>query len=379
MYACHKCRYTTKYVQNIERHRKRTTSCVDDLRTELKNHDLPYECRRCGMGYAREHCKDKHELVCGGIHPLQCPTCKVCFKTKFAKSRHVAQNKCLLHDLSTETDVKDTDAQDMLPASATDEDDASTSQAPAASPTKKTEPKKEKPDRKTPSGKKAGQCQDCDKWATYNFPGEKRAFCVDCRLPGMIDVRTKRCETCNTGATFVDKTDGHIRYSCAAHKTPGSVVISLKKTCAHPGCYRQPTYALFCGTPSVVCKEHKLEGMVTKRKDCVQTDCDKVATFGFPGSACSRCLDHAKPGQIKQPQKRCTRSNTCTSLATHGHPPMDRVSCEIHADSDMVDLVNQECKSCSRKSRISTRLNALLRPHQTSKRPRRTIRTRAHT
>jgi hypothetical protein len=59
--------------------------------------------------------------------------------------------------------------------------------------------------RKTPPGKKGGQCHECDKWASYNFPGMVRKYCADCRLPGMIDVRrTMSCTGLQPHTYYID-------------------------------------------------------------------------------------------------------------------------------------------------------------------------------
>lgn len=68
-------------------------------------------------------------------------------------------------------------------------------------------------------------CLSCDKRASSNYPSEKRAiYCSKHRLPGMKDVRTKKCE--HEGCDKCPSYNYHDRRGlcyCAEHALPGMV------------------------------------------------------------------------------------------------------------------------------------------------------------
>lgn len=94
MYVCPMCKYATDHKQRFDQHMVRKRPCAPDT-TAATYHENPHQCKHCGMGYVRRLCKVKHESVCNGTHPLQCPTCKVRFMNRYAKSRHLARGLCI--------------------------------------------------------------------------------------------------------------------------------------------------------------------------------------------------------------------------------------------------------------------------------------------
>ena len=50
------------------------------------------------------------------------------------------------------------------------------------------------------------ECKKCKKkQGSYNFEGESRKYCVDCKEPGMIDVVNKKCEKCKIKSSSIVK------------------------------------------------------------------------------------------------------------------------------------------------------------------------------
>jgi hypothetical protein len=88
--------------------------------------------------------------------------------------------------------------------------------------------------------------------------------------------------------------------------------------------------------------------MVSKKKTCVQQDCDAIPVFGAPDQKISHCMRQSKPGRSNN-RTRNVRTALCIDLASHGYPRAiaKRVT---HAKPDMVDLLNKECTSCNLKT-----------------------------
>jgi hypothetical protein len=69
--------------------------------------------------------------------------------------------------------------------------------------------------------------------------------------------------------------------------------------------------------------------------------CDKIAKFGVPGYALSKCWSHRTPDMVKQPRKRCIHPK-CNELAMWGLPGQ-MVACEAHKSDGHVNLVEKPC------------------------------------
>lgn len=306
-FKCVKCNFTTKHRHVYDRHMARKISCVESEKEKI------FLCSLCSTPFLTENIMLMHERTCADT--LKCPICWEVFKSRTTRHRHIHKNQC---------------TEAMRPVQEEEDSDSDTEVHTFKPPVKK-----------------AGQCVHCEKWATYNYSGKKRAYCASCRLPGMVDVQRKTCTECEATASHVlESSEGQKTYFCMKHKPVDSVPSKnrLVKTCAHKDCDKTPTYGLYSYTCALVCKDHVFPGMVEKRKICDL--CDKSPVYGLPGCSASRCTEHNIAGYVRQPNKRCAEM-TCSDLATHGYLPDDRRVCEFHAGKDMVNIVNRICKNCS--------------------------------
>ena len=100
----------------------------------------------------------------------------------------------------------------------------------------------------------------CDRCPSYNFEGTKGArFCSEHKLDGMVDVLSAMCvtEACGKGASF--NFPGQVPRFCVAHMQPGMINIKSRRCEA---CFKVPTFN-FEGEPAGrFCTVHKLSGMV---------------------------------------------------------------------------------------------------------------------
>jgi hypothetical protein len=74
-------------------------------------------------------------------------------------------------------------------------------------------------------------------------------------------------------------------------------------------------------------------------------ECDKTS-YRYPARNRHIVLTHRKHTQIRFSSRRCTYSLTCTHLATHGRDGQLQERCGLHAETDMINLLEKTCKSC---------------------------------
>lgn len=87
-----------KGIQNKER---REQPVIIEYHKEQQPHiqvdeDVPQQliCKKCNKNYKTKKSLIEHELNCIGIDVLTCPTCMIHFRTRQAKSKHIAKNNC---------------------------------------------------------------------------------------------------------------------------------------------------------------------------------------------------------------------------------------------------------------------------------------------
>ena len=131
---------------------------------------------------------------------------------------------------------------------------------------------------------------------TFNFPGEKRKYCVQCKKEGMVDVISKRCD-CGSLATF--NFPGEKRKFCSQCKKEGMEnVISKKCDCGSLATFNFPgKKAKFCSQ----CKKEGMEDVINKK--CV---CGKAQPiYNFRGKKAKFCSQCKKEGMENVINKRC--------------------------------------------------------------------------
>jgi len=186
---------------------------------------------------------------------------------------------------------------------------------------------------------KQKMCISCNATeASYNIIGQTARYCQGCRLPDMVDVRSKQCEAdgCGIRASYGYNRRTH----CAAHKDID--MLDINNTRCNQ-CTKKAMYALPGQKPSV-CGDHAASGMIdVVHKRCHNSGCDKQAHFGFPGVSRTSCYEHKTARMILIKRLRCSVGG-CNEPATHGIGFADR--CEACALPDYINLVLQNCSSC---------------------------------
>jgi hypothetical protein len=241
----------------------------------------------------------------------------------------------------------------------------------------------------------------CFSEPTYNFPTEKTtAYCSLHKLPGMIDVKHKKCEhvdengiCCDKGPTYgpeggkpiycephsalyenmvmvitnrlckyVDE-DGNkcgtrAGYNkpgiktplwCGQHKKEGDEYTNNNVFCKFVGCKTRANQNYPNEKKPLYCELHRLEGMWNViDKHCYIDGCSKLATHGFPNKGLETCGEHKIKGMKDLKRKECAY-NGCDKHASYNVPGRKgKLFCAEHADKETMDNVkNKKCKKCN--------------------------------
>jgi EsV-1-7 cysteine-rich motif len=100
------------------------------------------------------------------------------------------------------------------------------------------------------------------KYPIFNYKNLSAKYCIDCKLPDMIDVKNRTCNICGIRANF--KFDG--LYYCNTHKPPGAYNIHVKMCviCKNVQAYfnfdteRKAKYCNSCRLPNMINVKKKI-------------------------------------------------------------------------------------------------------------------------
>lgn len=185
----------------------------------------------------------------------------------------------------------------------------------------------------------------------FNFPGKKiGSHCNDCKLPGMENVVQKRCGCGKRAISPKFNFPGNYPGThCAICKLPGMENV-IHKRC---GCERRisnPNFNYPDKKVGIRCVECKESGMVNVMlKKC---KCGVAVGFGFPGGKKECCVKCKRPCMVD-----LTHANGlcgCGVRAGYGLPGGDIECCAKCKTGDMVDLthVGEMCVCGSGSRRI---------------------------
>jgi hypothetical protein len=95
-YKCIRCNYRTTRKSNMDNHMKRKQSCLGAEQPIEAVIDIPKKntCSKCQTIFTTKHGLRIHIARCNGIHPLQCPRCKLMFSARQSKYLHMKTVKC---------------------------------------------------------------------------------------------------------------------------------------------------------------------------------------------------------------------------------------------------------------------------------------------
>lgn len=142
-------------------------------------------------------------------------------------------------------------------------------------------------------------------------------------------------EGCDVAASYDNRT------RCKQHSLTGKS--KERRRCDFPGCQseKRPTFG-FDGMTKTRCREHKEEGMVS-RKMCEEEHCTKSASFGLRGGVATHCKQHAPNDALIVNAKTCGHEE-CNKQPIFGERgSIIATHCKNHAPHNFVDVKNKRC------------------------------------
>ena len=172
-----------------------------------------------------------------------------------------------------------------------------------------------------------GLCK-CGKYAIYNYNDKKPAFCKECKLEGMINVKDKKC-VCGDGLKIYNYEGQQAQY-CSSCKEPNMInVIHKRCNCGKA----MPNYNFENLVPKY-CNQCKLDGMINVKE--IRCFCDKKRPcFNFEGLEPKYCSECKLDGMINVNNKKCVCGTSYLSYNYEGLFPAFCKDCKLDG---MIDL-----------------------------------------
>lgn len=189
---------------------------------------------------------------------------------------------------------------------------------------------------------------NCNKACIFGFPGEKSARCIEHILPGMIDVKHKKCKNpnCDTRPSYNYENE-RIGIYCDEHKLPEMIDIVSNK-CLYDNCKTQPSFNYMGETKRLYCKEHALSNMVNViNNKCDVENCFISASYGYSKEeGAKRCAVHKEDDMVDVIHKTCKYVG-CRKNPVFNLPNSDKaIFCYEHCDKiNMVNIVDKRCET----------------------------------
>lgn len=191
------------------------------------------------------------------------------------------------------------------------------------------------------------QCPKNPKTAYFNYEGMPAKYCNNCKEPGMINVRNKRCIGCKGKRKIragYGKLGGKAEY-CFKHKKKGMVDL-FSRRCAYKGCdILQPKFNDPKKLSGIYCFKHKKKGMINVCANyCKEEDCNLQASFNNEGEKKGLyCVEHMKDGMINVTHNRC-EFNGCEIQPGFNKPGKKGGKfCSKHKEDGMVNVIHVMC------------------------------------
>ena len=195
---------------------------------------------------------------------------------------------------------------------------------------------------------KTNKCIICNEiGSSFNFPSETKAtHCKKCSEEGMIDIlsKNKKCIICKDTIAYFNFISEINATHCKNCSEEGMVDIKSSK-CIE--CNENlPYYNYINEKKPTHCNKCRKIGMVDiKNRRCISINCPHYAFYNVPGKISDFCSKHKKDEMIKYPRKICIEKN-CKEIAIYGI--IIQKHCETHKEDDEYNLVERLCSKCSK-------------------------------
>ena len=173
----------------------------------------------------------------------------------------------------------------------------------------------------------------CGKYAIYNYPDKRPAYCSSCKKENMINVKDKKCK-CGNGLKIYNYNGLKAEYCSSCKNNDMINVIHKKCNCGKAF----PNYNYENLIPKY-CFDCKLEGMLNLKGD--KCFCNKKRPcFNFQGLRPKYCSECKMDGMVNVNNKKCDCGNTYLIYNYAGLYPAFCSKCKKH---DMIDVSTNKC------------------------------------
>jgi hypothetical protein len=178
----------------------------------------------------------------------------------------------------------------------------------------------------------------CGKRLSFGPVGGKAVHCAECRVEGDVDLNNKMCSTCGEKRPAFAPAGAKRALRCGGCRVPGDVNERSKKC----GCGKHPAFGP-PGGKKVHCAGCRVEGDVNLKHKMCTTCGEKHPAFAPPGAKRAlRCGGCRVAGDVDMVSKKCG----CGKLPSFGPRGGKRVHCaECRVEGD-VDLRSKMCSTC---------------------------------
>ena len=187
--------------------------------------------------------------------------------------------------------------------------------------------------------------ENCKMRPTYNKEGESKAlYCLEHKLEGMVNVKSKTCEHPGCKITSSYNYEGLKAMFCFEHKTENMILVR-GRFCIFNGCKSLPNYNYLNENKPLYCGKHKAEGMtnVTSKK-CIFESCNKFPLFNyFNESNGLFCFEHKLENMIDIKHKKCKIENCSKRPNFNYNGNKNGLYCFEHRLENMVDVTHKLC------------------------------------
>jgi hypothetical protein len=196
---------------------------------------------------------------------------------------------------------------------------------------------------------KVSPCREegCEKKPVYNMPGSPNGlYCVNHKLPEMIDVVSALCKYPNCTKQPSFNIDGKIPLYCKIHKAADMMDVRNTK-CLFIDCNKSPSFNYPGITKRLYCGSHKLVGMINvKTALCAEEGCTKVPNYNAKGSLTALyCVSHKTEGMINVKSRLCAYSG-CDKQPGYNYAGESKgLFCTLHKEDTMINVIVNLCEA----------------------------------
>lgn len=195
--------------------------------------------------------------------------------------------------------------------------------------------------------------ENCKKRGMYNYQRGNGAYCYLHRTPNMIDLYKSISQK-----RKLDEDQDHSLQDQPPLKKHNH---SGNKKCKNSQCNRIAIYG-FPGLPAEFCSIHMVTYMINRRtRLCCHLDCNQVARYNLPDQSPMYCKLHKEENMVNRKDRLCDENN-CHKIALFNFDNQSPLYCNVHKKTGMVLRKSNKCIEIGCNTRACYGLTSDSRP-----------------